>query len=114
MDRIDTGPGVTSAEVDDLSARIDIAALGGYLEAVAAATREFAAGLSPADLDAVVEPERVRAVITEEGILPPAGGWVGEFWAGGHPRAWYLLQTVLLHPYGHLFDCMTVRGLVSA
>ncbi len=83
VDRIDTGPGMTAAEVDDLSVRIDIAALGGYLEAVAVATKEFAAGLSPADLDTVVEPERVRAVIAEEGILPPAGGgWANSGRAG--------------------------------
>jgi hypothetical protein len=112
--RIDTGPGMTTADVDDLGARIDLAALRGYLQAVAAATKEVAAGLAPGDLDVVVQPEHVRAVVAGEGILLPAGAGVGEFWAGGHPRGWFLLQTALLHPYGHLFDCMAVRGLVAA
>lgn len=114
IDRLDTGPGMTSQDVDDLSARIDLAALRGYLEAVAAATKEFAAGLAPADLDVVVEPEHVRAVAAEEGILLPAGAWAGEFWAGGHPRGWFLLQTALLHPHGHFYDCVAVRGLLAA
>lgn len=110
--RIDAGPGMTADEVDDLGARIDLAALRGYLDAVAAATREVASGLTPDVLDTVVEPTHVRAIVAAEGVLPPAG--VGEFWAGGHSRGWFLLQTALLHPYGHLFDCLTVRGLLAA
>ena len=33
-----------------------------------------------------------------------------EFWARGHSRGWYLLQTALLHPYGHWFEAFATRG----
>jgi hypothetical protein len=39
-----------------------------------------------------------------------AGRWVEEFWARGHSRGWYLLQTALVHPYGHWFDAAVTRG----
>src|SRR4029453_8407521 len=39
-----------------------------------------------------------------------AGRWVEEFWARGHSRGWYLLQTGLLHPYGHWFEAFATRG----
>ncbi|MBA3416614.1 MAG: DinB family protein [Chloroflexia bacterium] len=114
IDRADVGAGMTSAEVDDLSRRIDLTALRDYWAAVARATGEVANGLGPADLDAVVDPAHIRRVVRDERVLVPAGGWVGDSWASSRSCGWFLLQTALLHPYGHLFDGMTVRGLVTA
>ena len=112
--RIDTGAGMDSAEVDAAGRRLDLGALRGYWDAVARATGDVVATLTPADLDAAVAPDHVRAVVRDEGVLVPAGASVGEFWAGNRPRGWFLLQTALLHPYGHLFDAMAVRGMVTA
>ena len=61
-----------------------------------------------------VPPERIRRVVLDEGLLVDAGRWVGEFWARGHPRGWYLLQTGLLHPYGHWFDAGATRGQLGS
>ena len=112
--RPDVGVGMTSAEVDVLSARIDLAALRGYWDAVARGTGEVAGGFAPAELEVVVDPARVRAVLRDEGALLPAGAWVVDVWADHRSRGWFLLQAALLHPYGHLFDCLTVRGLVGS
>jgi DinB superfamily len=114
IERRDTGPGMTGAEVEDLSRRIDLTALRGYWNAVAANTTDLVGGLNPADLDVVVDPDRVRRIVADEAALIPAGAWVGDFWAGNRNRGWFLLQTALLHPYGHLFDAMAIKGVLGA
>jgi len=113
IERQDIGVGMAAVEVDDLSRRIHLAGLRGYWDAVARGTKDVISGLSPADLEATVDPARVSTVLRDEGVLVPAGAWVEDAWARGWPRGWFLLQTALLHPYGHLFDCMAVRGLVA-
>lgn len=112
--RADVGVAMTADEVEALSRRIDLAALRGYWDAVASATAAVAGTLTAADLDTPVAPGRVRSVIAAEGVVVPGGEWVADFWAAGHRRGWFLLQTALLHPYGHLFDCLTTKGLVTA
>ena len=114
LDRRDVGSGMTSEEVDALSAAIDIAALRGYHPAVAERTRLIATSLSPGAWNEVVPAERIHQVVAKEGLLVDAGRWVEEFWAREHSRAWYLLQVGLLHPYGHCFDAMVTRGLLGA
>jgi len=114
IERRDVGSGMTGAEVEALSARIDVPALRGYLRAVAERTRSVASTLPPAAWDEVVPPERIRHVVAAEGLLVDAGRWVEEFWARGHSRGWYLLQTGLLHPYGHWFDATVTRGQLGA
>jgi hypothetical protein len=110
IERPDVGSGMTGAEVEALSARIDVSALRGYVRTVAERTRRIASALTPTAWDEVVPPERIRRVVAAEGLLIDAGGWVEEFWARGHSRGWYLLQTGLLHPYGHWFDATVTRG----
>ena len=58
LDRRDVGSGMTSEEVDALSAAIDITALRGYHRAVAERTKVIATSLSPAAWDQVVRPSR--------------------------------------------------------
>jgi len=108
--RRDVGSGMTAAEVESLSGRIDVSALRAYARAVADRTRAVARGLTSTAWEEIVPPERIRAVVEEEALLVDAGRWVEEFWARGHPRGWYLLQTGLLHPYGHWFDALATRG----
>jgi hypothetical protein len=110
IERRDVGPGMTADDVETLSARIDVPALRAYVGAVAERTRAVAAALAPAAWDEIVPPERIRRVVLDEGLLVDSGRWVEEFWARGHARGWYLLQTALLHPYGHWFDASTTRG----
>jgi hypothetical protein len=112
--RRDVGTGMTDAEVDDLSARVDLRALRGYWDAVAARTREVVAGLRAADLGAPVPGERVRQVVAAEGIVAPGADWLTEFWAGGRSRGWVLSQMPFLHVYGHCFEARVAKGLWGA
>ena len=87
MPRRDVGTGMKDAEVDELSARIDLQALKGYWDAVTARTLEVIETLRGSDLEALVPAERVRSVVLSEGVVAPGAEWLTEFWAGGRSRA---------------------------
>ena len=112
--RRDVGTGMSDAEVDDLSRRVDLDALTGYWDAVTRRTPEVVASLRGHDLGALVPKERVERVATAEGAVAPGAEWLTEFWAAGRTRAWVLAQTPLLHVYGHYFEARAVAGLWGA
>jgi hypothetical protein len=112
--RRDVGTGMKEAEVDELSARIDLQALKGYWDAVTARTLEVIETLRGSDLEALVPAERVRSVVLSEGVVAPGAEWLTEFWAGGRSRAWVLAQTALLHPNGHYYEARVAAGLWGA
>jgi hypothetical protein len=114
VDRRDVGTGMTDAEVDALSARIDLAALRGYWEALTRRTLEVAATLRGQDLGVVVPADRVKRVGADEGAVAPGAEWLTEFWANGRTRGWVLAQTPLLHVYGHYFEARVTAGLWGA
>ena len=109
--RRDVGTGMRDAEVDELSARIELPALRGYWQAVSARTLAALETLRGSDLEVVVPAERVRRVATAEGAVAPGAEWLTEFWAGGRSRGWVLAQTPLLHVYGHYFEARVSAGL---
>ena len=109
--RRDVGTGMEAAEVDALSAGIDLDALRGYWAAVTRRTIAVVDTLRGLDLEALVPAERVERVALEEGAVHPSAAWLAEFWAGGRSRAWVLAQTPLLHVYGHYFEARVVKGL---
>jgi hypothetical protein len=111
--RRDVGSGMSGDEVEALSAAIDVAALRGYQRAVADRTKGIVAALPAAAWEEPVAPEHVRREVADGGLLVDAGRWVGDFWAEGRLRGWYLLQVGLLHPYGHCFDGAVTRGLLG-
>jgi hypothetical protein len=112
--RRDVGTGMSDAEVDELSARIDLQALRGYWDATSARTLELVETLRGSDLEATVPGERVRSVVRSESAVAPGVEWLTEFWAGGRSRAWILAQTALLHPYGHYYEARVAAGLWGA
>jgi hypothetical protein len=112
--RSDVGTGMSDAEVDELSARVDLDALRGYWDAVTRRTPEVVASLRGSDLEAIVPKERVEHVASAEGAVAAGAEWLTEFWAGGRTRAWVLAQTPLLHVYGHYFEARAVAGLWGA
>ena len=112
--RRDVGTGMSDAEVDELSRRVDLDALSGYWDAVTRRMPEVVANLRGSDLGAIVPKERVERVATAEGAVAPGAEWLTEFWAAGRTRAWVLAQTPLLHVYGHYFEARAVAGLWGA
>lgn len=84
--RRDVGTGMNDAEVDDLSARIDLQALRGHWE----------------------------GVVSSEGAVAARAEWLTDFWAAGRSRAWFLAQVPLLHVYGHHFEARVAAGLWEA
>ena len=114
VSRRDVGTGMSDAEVDEFSARVDLDALSGYWDAVTRRTPEVVASLRGSDLEAVVPKERVERVASVEGAVAPGAEWLTEFWAGGRSRAWVLAQAPLLHVYGHYFEARAVAGLWGA
>jgi hypothetical protein len=112
--RRDVGTGMSDAEVDEFSARVDLAALRGYWDAIARRTPEVVASLRGSDLQTVVPKERVERVANGEGAVAQGAEWLTEFWAGGRSVAWVLAQTPLLHVYGHYFEARAVAGLWGA
>ncbi len=109
--RRDVGTGMSDAEVDDLSGRIDLGELRGYWDAVTARTLGVAERVRGSDLDAVVPAERVKRVAVDEGAVAPGAEWLTEFWAGGRTRGWILSQLPLLHAYGHWCEARVAKGL---
>ena len=112
--RRDVGTGMDDAQVDDLSARIDLDGLRGYCRAVTRATLDAVPVLRSLDLEVIVPAERVKQVCVAEGAVDPGASWLTEFWAGGRSRAWVLAQTSLLHVYGHYFEGLATKGLWGA
>jgi hypothetical protein len=109
--RRDVGTGMSDAEVDDLSARIDLEALRGYWQAVTRRTPEIVQTLRGSDLETIVAADRVKQVAQAEGAVAPGAEWLTEFWASKRTRAWVLAQTPLLHVYGHYFEARVAAGL---
>lgn len=109
--RRDVGTGMSDAEVDELSLRIDLEALRGYWEAVTTRTLAVVETLKGTDLEGLVPGERVRSVVLSEGVVAPGAEWLTEFWAGGRSRAWVLAQMALLHPFGHYYEARVAAGL---
>jgi hypothetical protein len=112
--RRDVGTGMSDAEVDEFSTRVDLDALRGYWNAVVRRTPEVVASLRGSDLETVVPKERVERVASAEGAVASGAEWLTEFWAAGRTRAWVLAQTPLLHVYGHYFEARAVAGLWGA
>ncbi len=109
--RRDVGTGMTDAEVDTLSAAIDLGALRGYWDAVTERTTALIPTLRGMDIDAVADGDRVRTLCAGEGVVAPGAEWLTEFWATNRKRSWLLAQMALLHPYGHYYEARVAAGL---
>lgn len=108
-DRREIGTGMTAAEVDDLSARIDLDALLAYRAAVGTRTRALIAGVSPGTLGEIVGAARV-ARAGDAGAFGPRAGWVAEAWAT-RPREFLLTYTIIGHSFLHFGELDVIRGL---
>jgi hypothetical protein len=111
--RRDIGTGMTEAEVDDLSRRVDISAVRGYWTAVAERTVGVLGHLRPREVDEIPAQERVHGACAGEGGLTPEAAGVEEAVFTGRSRGWLLADYAVLHNYEHWSDISIVRGLLG-
>ena len=99
---------MTSAEVWELTSKIDVGALREYRDAVGRRTREIVEGFRPEDWQGQSE-----AAGTERAAAEGAFGARAEQIAKaftGRPRGLLLSGIALFHPSGHLGEATTVRS----
>jgi hypothetical protein len=111
--RRDIGTGMSSPEVDELSARVDLDALWRYWRSVGRRTLAVVGDLRSEDLDVPTDPDRVRRVVADEELAAPAAASLAAFWAGQPNRGWFLSHPALTHLYGHICEGWVTRGLVT-
>lgn len=106
------GTGMTLAEVDDLSQRIDLHALHDYAVAVQARTWASVPALDPQTLDEVVDAARLRVILVDEGLAgPQADGLLANY--TGWNKGRYLLHFGLTHPFQHVGEIGVIAGLLG-
>src|SRR5262245_32153976 len=111
----DLGTGMTAAEVADVSARVDLAALRAYWEALERRTRAIVEGLRPEDLDVVNAPAYIQDVVEKDHVFRASGEWAEGFWME-HPdrsKGYFLGYLGLTHIWVHLSEAMVTRTLMG-
>lgn len=106
------GSGMTFAEVDELDAAIDLDALRGYSQAVAARTRAVIGELDRFDLAATLDEPHLRQILFAEGLAHPnAGGLLQNYlgWSKGK----CLFNFALTHPYQHVGEIGAIAALLG-
>jgi hypothetical protein len=95
------GGGMSPAEADDLSRRIDLQALRQYSGAVYVRTREVVDRLDEIDLDAVMTAERLRPILLDEGLAHSNVEEVLENYLGW-TKGKCLMNLCLTHSFQHV------------
>jgi hypothetical protein len=102
----DVGTGMGDAEVSDLSAQLDLAALRDYYTAVGRRTLEVVRSLRPEALDELPDLERLRAagVFRENAVRLIAE-------RERETKGWWLGQLGIAHSQSHRGQAVTIRLL---
>ena len=106
------GSGMTFAEVDDLNQRIEVQALHDYSSAVQARTRDIVSQLDLDSLDAVMEAERLRVILFDEGLAHPQSAGLLENYLGW-TKGKCLMNFGLTHPYQHVGEIGVIASLLG-
>ncbi len=105
--RRDFGIGMSSAEVSELTAQVDVGALREYRDAVGRRTREVVSGFAAADWDGQTEAAHLERAAAQGAFGGRAEMLVKVF--TGRPRALFLSGIALFHSSGHMGEAVTVR-----
>ena len=97
---VGVGNEMSEADIVQLSKTINLKALFAYRLAVGKRTRAIVPRLNLDILARPPAPDRVRRLIDERAVQPPAV-WLQDYW-GGHPAANLLLMPATRHPFVHL------------
>jgi hypothetical protein len=103
----DFGFGMTSAEVNELTQQVDIAALREYRDAVGHRTREVVGAFKPQDWQGVIDTQAVERAAADGSLGRAAEPFVKNM--PGRPRSAVLSGIALMHSAGHMGEAVTVR-----
>ncbi len=95
----DVGNGMSPAQIQELSATLDLEALLAYRLAVGQRTRQVMLSLTKTDLAGKPLPTRVSRLV-EDGTVRPQAKEVLEYW-GGNPKTNLLLMPASRHAFIH-------------
>jgi hypothetical protein len=109
ISRRDVGPGMTSAEVQDVTSQVDLGALRDYRDAVGRRTREIVAAFETADWEGECTAAAV-ARAADDGAFGRLTEMLVKLFTG-RPRAMLLSGIAIIHPARHLGEVTTIRGL---
>jgi hypothetical protein len=103
------GTGRPPTESAELSARVDLAALRAYWQAVGDSTKEVVAALAPEELPEVVEETRLAGAEADGAHANEQAPWLDQFFSG-RTKAWHL-AFVNVHNVEHLIgQALAVRA----
>jgi hypothetical protein len=106
------GSGMSLTQVDDLSQRIDLNALHDYSNAVQARTREIVSQLELDDLDAVMDADRLRMLLVDEGLAHSQADELLQNYLGW-TQAKCLMSFGLTHPFQHVGEIDVIASLLG-
>lgn len=106
------GTEMTFPEVDDLSQRIDVEALHDYSRAVQARTLDIVNQLDLNSLDAVMEVDRLRAILLDEGLAHSRAAGLVENYTGW-TKGKCLMSFGLTHPFQHVGEIGVIASLLG-
>jgi hypothetical protein len=108
---INTGNGMSDAEVSELSKRIHVDALLEYRLAVTRRTRKIIKGLDAGEFNRKVESSSLQRIRNEHAVLPKANGIV-EYW-GKRTIAGLLLMPPTRHCFLHLNEALRIKSKIA-
>jgi len=103
---------MTLAEVDDLNQRIDLQALQEYSKAVQKRTRQVVQGFTYDQLDEVVQEDRLRMILFDEGLAHPRAAGLLENYMGW-TKGKYLMNFGLTHSFQHIGEIDVIASLLG-
>jgi len=106
------GTGMIFPEVDELSQRIDLAALHDYSNAVQEQTREVVEQLDLDELADIMQLERVRMIVMDEGLAHSQADELAANYTGW-TKGRCLMTFCLTHPYQHLGEIGVIASLLG-
>jgi hypothetical protein len=104
------GTGMTKAEADQLSDRVDLGALHAYQQAVHGRTLEIVTSLSGEVFSQIPEPSLLARVLHDGEALHKAGEFVYNVYLN-HTKGWLVMHLALSHHSFHLGDSYAVLSL---
>ncbi len=107
ISRLDFGIGMTKAEVADLTAQVDVAALRDYRDAVGRRTQEVIRGFGPSDWQGELQAPALEKA-AGRGCFGPNGAMVAKAFTG-RPRVGILGGLLVTHAAMHMGEAQTVR-----